>query len=204
MNVQEWIPGDERNLLIFGSYRGRRGEILASFTARKRLQYPPLVGTGIVVEALPVPEIEDASQALLESLGFFGVSEIEFKRDERDERLYLVEINPRHWDQHRLGTKVGVNLSEAAYRDATGQPVPAMTQASGRALWLAEQGLAYHVRRVVKRRAPVAQLLEVFGAPRTWAVFDFSDPRPFLSMLGIVRSMPKGASASVNRSAPQA
>ena len=54
VTVQEWIEGGEESLQIFGSCTPDH-EVKAFFTARKRLQYPPLAGTGIVVEALPLP-----------------------------------------------------------------------------------------------------------------------------------------------------
>src|SRR5690606_11435812 len=50
MLVQEWVPGGERNLLIFGSYCAAAGKPSAYFTARKRLQSPALSGDGTIVE----------------------------------------------------------------------------------------------------------------------------------------------------------
>ncbi|MFU8858770.1 MAG: hypothetical protein ACNA8S_17430, partial [Deferrisomatales bacterium] len=187
MTVQEWIPGGERSLLIFGSHCAAGGEPTAFFTARKRLQYPALLGTGIVVEALPLPELEAPSRALLKALDFHGISEIELKRHEGTGELHLIEVNPRHWDQHRLGTAVGVNLSEAAYRDATGQPPRPMPQQGKRALWVAEHGFARHAARALLGREPLGDLREVFGAKRTWGVLDPRDIRPFLAMLGLLR-----------------
>lgn len=183
--VQEWIEGGEGNLQIFGSYCGVDHEVLAFFTARKRLQYPPLSGTGIVVEALRLPDLEEPSRALLRALKFRGISEIEFKRDDRDGRLYLIEVNPRHWDQHGLGTAVGVNLSEALYRDTTGQPRRPMTQQEERVLWVAEAEYLRHVARCLTLRAPLVDVAMVLGSRRIFSVFDRGDLRPFASLLGL-------------------
>jgi predicted ATP-grasp superfamily ATP-dependent carboligase len=185
VSVQEWIEGGEEDLLIFGSVCSDRHEVLASFTARKRLQYPPLAGTGIVVEALPLPQLEKPSHDLLAAVKFRGISEIEYKRDRRTGKLYLIEINPRHWDQHGLGTQVGVNLSEALYRDATLQAPRAMQQGAERCLWIAEAEYARHLLRCLAGRAPLRDATLAFGARRTWTVFDRRDMRPFLSLLGI-------------------
>ncbi len=184
VTVQEWIEGNEEDLLIFGSYCDSDHRVLASFTARKRLQYPPLAGTGIVVEALPLPELIEPSVGLLRRVRFRGISEIEYKRDRRDGRIYLIEINPRHWDQHGLGTRVGVNLSEALYRDVTGQASVAMQQDPRSMLWIAEAEYARHVARCLAGRAPLRDLSLGCGAGRTWAVFDREDMGPFWSMLG--------------------
>jgi len=192
VTVQEWIEGGEHNLQIFGSYCTPEHEVAAFFTARKRLQYPPLAGTGIVVEALPLPELEEPSRALLRSLAFEGISEIEFKRDDRDGRLYLIEVNPRHWDQHGLGTAVGVNLSEALYRGVTGQPMRVMRQSTERVRWIAEAEYARHLARCVLGRAPWRDIGLAFGSRRTWSVLEREDLGPFLALLGM-RSARSGA-----------
>lgn len=185
ITVQEWVEGGEENLLVFGSYCGEDHEVAGYFTARKRLQYPPLAGTGIVVEALPLPRLEEPSRALLRALAFRGVSEIEYKLDDRDNALYLIEVNPRHWDQHGLGTAVGVNLSELLYRDVTGQPMRAMRQSTDRVRWIADAEYARHLARCLLGRAPWSDAGLAFGAPRTWAVYNPADPGPFLSLLGL-------------------
>ncbi len=180
VTVQEWVEGGESNLLIFGSHCSSAHEVSAFFTARKRLQYPPLIGTGIVVEAIPLPEIEEPSRRLLSALRFQGISEIEYKRDARTGQLYLIEVNPRHWDQHGLGTAVGVNLSEALYRDATGQEPRPMRQSTESRIWIAEAEYARHLARCLVGKAPWRDALLAFGAPRVWATFDWRDPRPLL------------------------
>ena len=45
------------------------------------------------------------------------------KRDTRDGKYRLMEVDARRWMWHSLGTACGVNLSLAAYyRDAIGEP----------------------------------------------------------------------------------
>lgn len=185
ITVQEWVQGDEENLLILGAYCNERSEIVCSFTARKRLQYPPLAGTGIVVEALPLPELLAPSVALLSALAFRGICEVEYKRDARDGQLYLIEVNPRHWDQHGLGTAVGVNLSEAMYRDLTGQPVRLMAQGQQTVLWIAEQEFAHRLLRSLRLHESWMDTRVVLGRARVWATYDSRDKGPFLSLLGL-------------------
>jgi len=189
--VQEWIEGDEKDLQIFGSVCNARHEVAAWFTARKRLQYPPLAGTGIVVEALPLPELEEPSRSLLRTLGFRGISEIEYKRDARDGRLYLIEINPRHWDQHGLGAAAGVNLSEALYRDVTAQRKRLMQQRPDSVLWIAEVEYARHLARCALGRAPWRDALLGMSGKRTWSLYDASDLQPVLARAGLRRKGPR-------------
>lgn len=183
-SLQEWIPGGEDALQIFGSCCGRDGAPKAFFTARKRLQYPALMGTGIVVEALPLPDLEQPSRRLLSALGLFGVSEIEYKRDPRSGRLVLIEINPRHWDQHRVGTMVGVNLSAAAYYDAIGEAVGTSRQGARRVKWIAEKEYAGQWWRCLRGMAPWTQTAAAAFGARTYAICDRHDLGPALAMLG--------------------
>ena len=69
---------------------------------------------------------------LLQELRYHGVSQVEFKRDPRDGRFCLMEVNARHWMWHSLAAASGVNLSLAAYRDVTGHPYMATRQVDGR------------------------------------------------------------------------
>jgi len=47
---------------------------------------------------------------------------VEVKRDPRDGRDYLIEVNPRSWLWISLATAAGVNIPLAAYLDAVGRP----------------------------------------------------------------------------------
>jgi predicted ATP-grasp superfamily ATP-dependent carboligase len=199
VSVQEYIPGPDSNLLIFGSYCRSGGEVRAFFTGRKLLQNPPLKGTGLIVEGVPIPEIVPASRQLLKALNFSGISEIEFKRHDRTGVPYLIEINPRHWDQHYLGTACGVNLSWEIYRDlaAPGTPPtrsddpPAPQQQAAPVRWIAERDLLFYALRGLRhrRRGLLSELANI-RAKRTYSVHDSSDPRPGnAQMRGLARDL---------------
>ena len=81
------------------------------------LQYPPEFGLGCIVRLEPNPDVERLGKRLLEALSFEGTAEVEFKRHIPSGEYRLIEVNPRHWDQHALGLTCGVNLAWIAYRD---------------------------------------------------------------------------------------
>ena len=122
--VQELIPGGDDALYTVGSYLTRDGRALGVFSGRKLRQTPPGIGTCRVGEAVWVPEAVDAALRLLRELEYFGLSQVEFKRDPRDGRFRLMEINPRLWQWHGLASACGVDLPRLAYEDLTG-PTPA-------------------------------------------------------------------------------
>jgi predicted ATP-grasp superfamily ATP-dependent carboligase len=123
--VQDFVPGGDDTLYTVGTYITRDGRALGVFSGRKLRQTPPGgVGTCRVGEAVWVEEAVDAALRLLKAFGYFGLSQIEFKRDPRDGRFKLMEINPRLWQWHGLASACGVDLPRIAYADLLGEPPP--------------------------------------------------------------------------------
>ena len=119
--VQELIPGGDDTLYTVGSYLSREGSPLGVFSGRKLRQTPPGIGTCRIGEAVWVQEAVDAALRLLQQFGYFGLSQVEFKRDPRDGRFKLMEINPRLWQWHGLASACGVDLPRLAYADLIGE-----------------------------------------------------------------------------------
>jgi D-aspartate ligase len=131
--VQEWIPGGDDTLWTVGSYLAADGEALGLFTGRKLRQTPREIGTARVAEARWLPELAADGLRLLRALTFHGISQVELKRDPRDGRYKLIEVNPRLWEWHGLATACGVDLPHIAYLDAIGErPPPASMNGDGR------------------------------------------------------------------------
>lgn len=127
--IQELIPGGDDELYTVGSYIAADGTVLGLFSGRKLRQTPPGVGTCRVGEAVWVDEAVSAAMRLLRAFSFHGLSQVEFKRDHRDGRYKLMEINPRLWQWHGLATALGVDFTRIAYLDLLGgRPPPATTE----------------------------------------------------------------------------
>jgi predicted ATP-grasp superfamily ATP-dependent carboligase len=125
--VQELIPGGDDTLYTIGSYVARDGRPLGVFSGRKLRQTPPGIGTCRVGEAVWVQDAVDSALRLLERFGYFGLSQVEFKRDPRDGKFKLMEINPRLWQWHGLAAACGIDLPRIAYADLVGAPPPTAT-----------------------------------------------------------------------------
>jgi len=143
--VQEWIPGSTRDIAIMGGYFGENSEALGYFCARKLVQEPDDFGTGCVVQHVPLQEIVQPSLRLCKSLGYRGMAEIEYKRDEKTGEYKLIEINTRHWDWHQLSHMSGVNLTRVAYSDLTGYKLDASTPVRTGGKWVVEDTLLLHL-----------------------------------------------------------
>ncbi|HXV77688.1 MAG TPA: hypothetical protein VD788_15345 [Candidatus Polarisedimenticolaceae bacterium] len=184
VQIEEYIPGPDSDLVIFGSYRNPATGVLACFTARKLIQYPSGSGTGVAVQSRRITEIEGPSKKLLDGLGYFGISEIEYKRDGRDGSYALIEMNPRHWDQHSLGAASGVNLSRALYRDLLGEPPGEAVQADREVVWLAEEGYFRSLLSNLRGGLyPWSLYAAALRGRKVFAVFDRHDLKPIVHLL---------------------
>jgi D-aspartate ligase len=129
--LQERVPGGDDALFTVGAYLDSSSRPLAVFTGHELRRHPHGSGSCLVGISRWDQELADAGIRLLEELRCWGVSQVEFERDARDGRYYLMGVNPRHWTWHSLATACGVNLSYAAYRDAIGRPFVAQRQVDG-------------------------------------------------------------------------
>ena len=131
--VQEWIPGDDGELWTVGSYLTSDGEELGVFTGRKLRQTPREIGTARVAEARWKPGLVEDALRLLRALRYHGISQVELKRDSRDGRHKLIEVNPRLWEWHGLAAACGVDFARIAYLDAVGErPAPTRMDGDGK------------------------------------------------------------------------
>jgi D-aspartate ligase len=189
VQVQEFVAGGDDTLVVFGSYRSPRDRKIRFFTGRKLLQYPSGVGSGIAVECAPNPEIVDFSKRLLEALDYVGMSEIEYKWDAKSATYKLVEINPRHWDQHSVGLRCNANLTRALVDDLWLGGAGEIRQSARPAVWIAEdrylRGLwdSMHARNTDWRMHR-----RIWRAAWVPAILSFTDPRPFVSLLRTLAS----------------
>lgn len=145
--VQEFIPGGDERLWTLGTYIAADGEVLVRFCGRKLRQTRHNMGSARIGEALWDDEVIEYGLEILRELEFHGIAQVECKRDPRDGRLKLIEVNPRLWQWHELSGLCGANVITAAYEDLVGtRPAPARSDGTGKR-WsitiMSEQGLAF-------------------------------------------------------------
>ncbi len=184
--VQEVITGPESDITLFAGYVGRDGRLRQAFTARKLRQYPPGFGSASLVLSAPCAETLALTGDFLGRIGFRGVCGAEFKRDPRDGRLKIIEINPRPTLWFQVSHDAGKRVVEAAVRDLAGDGVAADPPQSETVLWrygfkdLASA--AFYIRPPADFILPAPDVsLARAATRRSWPVFSGSDPRPALS-----------------------
>ena len=182
--VQEQIPGGDDRLIIAACYLDSHSRFLGGFNTQKLVQTPPGFGTGCIVQSADRPELFDRTIRLLQAMEFSGIAEVEYKWDERDNEYKLIEINPRPWDQHRLGLACGVDLVHLAYCDRAGLPHADVRPAFTPCKWVAEDALLLAALSLVRRReAGLGTLLRQARGKKMYAIWSVRDPLPFVMYL---------------------
>lgn len=115
--IQEIVPGPDENLITFLGYVSHDGQVLAGCVRKKLRQFPPAFGYCCLTESVNDPEIFDLSVKLLRSLDYRGIGCVEFKRDPRDGKPKLIEINTRAVRTSMLAIAAGVDFPRIAYQD---------------------------------------------------------------------------------------
>lgn len=113
--VQSLIIGPDENHFKYCAYRNRRGEIKAEFMLQKLIQFPIGFGIGAATKSVYDEQLLLQGRRLFESINYLGVGSAEFKLDERDGKLKLIELNPRYWQQNYQATACGVNFPLIQY-----------------------------------------------------------------------------------------
>ena len=119
--MQELIPGSDNNIFQYIAYVSQNGEFLLEFNYRKIHQNPIHFGFGSMVESVYYPDLMEAGRKFFKSINFRGVGAVEFKLDERDKKLKLIELNPRYVQQNALIDKCGMNIPLIDYLESTQQ-----------------------------------------------------------------------------------
>jgi D-aspartate ligase len=121
--VQELIPGGGQEQYAFCAFF-RGGEAVASMTVRRRRQHPSDFGcASTFVETMDLPELTGPSVRFLREIGYYGLVEMEYKRDPRDGEYKLLDVNARTWGYHTLGGSAGTDFAYLLFRDQVGSEV---------------------------------------------------------------------------------
>ncbi len=128
--VQEYVHGSDDQLYSLNAYLNPAGVLRAFFLGRKLRTCPAEFGMGSCVESAIDPEIIEIGTQIVKRMGYLGLANVQFKRDDRSHELKLLEINPRFNLWGYLGTRCGVNFPAQMYRDLTGSLAEEKPQAA--------------------------------------------------------------------------
>ncbi|VVB97353.1 D-alanine--D-alanine ligase [uncultured archaeon] len=114
--IQEFIKGKTYSSSALFNSNGQPRRICIQQGLRES---PPTGGTQIYTISTRQPEILECTIELLKALKWYGIAELDFILDDRDQRPKLLEINPRLYSSVCLPIAAGVDYPYLLYRLAT-------------------------------------------------------------------------------------
>jgi len=103
--VQEIIPGNSEQQYSACFFFDRTKPYVSLLAKRKR-QIPPDFGKATTfAETVYEPHVMDLAVSLLKCIRYWGLCEVEFKLDMRDNEYKLLEVNPRTWKWHSIANR---------------------------------------------------------------------------------------------------
>ena len=184
--IQSMIPGGGSQQFAYGAFF-KEGRALGSMVVRRARQHPPEFGrSSTYVETIELPLLEELSERFLRAVDYYGLVEMEYKFDPRDQLYKLLDVNGRTWGYHTLGFGAGVDFPLMLYADQVGEPVEPRRGRPG-VKW---------IRLVTDLPTGI---LEILGGRQNWrlylqsllgfdieSVFSWEDPFPGLVELALI------------------
>ncbi len=180
---QEYIPGDDTCLWSYHGLADEGGQVLTSFVGRKLRTYPVDNGESAFIELAHDESLADLGRFVATRLPLKGVFKMDFKKDPRTGRWYLLEINARFTLWHYLGARNGLNLMRATY-DYLIEGAQLETPRYGTGYRWLSLGLDFGAFRQLRARGDLGftRWLASFLLSRNiYNVFAWSDPAPWLA-----------------------
>jgi D-aspartate ligase len=186
LTFQDYIPGDDRQLLSFHGVADENGELLASFIGRKIRTVPALTGASTFLELAHDEALTAFGREVVARAPLKGVFKIDVKRNERDGSFRVLEVNARYTLWHHLGARNGINLCQAAYDYLVDgkRPAPSSYRTTWRWLYFR---LDYHAYRDLASRGELSfwgWALSLLLSRNVYHLFSWDDPGPMLSRCG--------------------
>jgi predicted ATP-grasp superfamily ATP-dependent carboligase len=186
----EKILGPDSRCCSYYTYLDEEGNALFDFTKRIIRRYPKNMGVASYHITDHVDEVRELSLKLFRQVGLQGLATAEFKYDERDRQLKLIECNARFTASNSLVARAGYDLGSFVYNRVVGLPQePLRNFRTGLRHWdpLRDFRAFLELRKVGEMS--FQQWLSSIMHPTSIAYFSWRDPIPSLFRLWNVSKM---------------
>jgi predicted ATP-grasp superfamily ATP-dependent carboligase len=179
--IMDLIPGPDSLFYNYSAYLDRRGEPLAEFPMRKLRKDPPFFGVCRVAETSSSQKLREPTIEILRRIGWQGMANAEYKLDPRDGRYRLMEINGRCFLMHGLARRAGINYPLLSWLECAGDKELSVRPNGWQGVWLhLKADLTYALLFHRTERLGLRDYLCPYSRPKTFAVWDRGDPKPFV------------------------
>ena len=175
MVAQEYIPGGDDAMCEVCTYSDADGKLRAISLAQTVLEEyrPDRIGNSAAVITRYDEELYDLVKDFLEGIGYVGFTNIDMKRDPRDGRTVLFEINPR---MSRMGFYVraaGYNIMKTFIDDVVYDHREPCVYVKEKALW---RNVPISVLKKYIRKEPIrSEVLDLINKNKCEYVLECKD-----------------------------
>jgi len=184
--IQERIPGlPDSNFnarIIMNSHQ----KPVVMFTDKKIRQHPLFFGVGTYRESVYAPEIMELGLRFLRTIKYHGMAYLEFKKDPRDGKTKLIEVNPRLGMGVSLPKACGVDLTYTLYNTALGIQHESYRNFKTGIRWIYlkhDLWTIYRNRDLLPWGKTIKDVIANSGRTKAFAYFSIKDPIPFFLSL---------------------
>ncbi len=183
--LQEWVAGEDSNIVFVMQYYDASSEPLISFVGKKIRQWMPETGGSASATMTRDDEALQAATTFFRSVGMRGICSMEFKRSAKDGRLSMIEPTTcRANYQEGAAVANGYNIPYAMYCAAAGLPRYQPRPVSRPVVWLHAgsdyQSALYYIER---GRLTRSEWLRSLAGPKEYAIYTPADRGPFLELV---------------------
>jgi D-aspartate ligase len=184
--VQDFIPGGPKNLYSYCPFF-KHGKAITGVGARRARQHPMDFGhASTYVELVDIPELKNLAEKFLGLIDYYGIAEVEFMQDPRDNQFKLIEVNPRVWGWHTIAIAAGIDLPYLLYLDMIGEEVdiPLTTK---QVKWIRlSTDVPTVFLEIAKGRMRISEYLASMRGEKVDAVLAVDDPLPFVAEVALI------------------
>ena len=134
--LQSIVTGPDSNIVDVFAYLSEKSEPLVTFVARKLRQHPNNFGVGTCKESMHDQGLLETGLRFFREINYVGPGVLEFKRDDRDGKYKMLELNARFNHSNIQATYAGVNLPLLQYMHLTEQSMEKSRDYKDGVIWL--------------------------------------------------------------------
>jgi predicted ATP-grasp superfamily ATP-dependent carboligase len=182
--IQKIIQGPPTNSYQLEGYYDKNFLPKVLF-ARQRIRiWPPDFGNTSLCVSIPIKKLSKEKSAInkfIKKIGYSGLMSAEYKKDEKDGKLKLLEINARVWWHIWLSQKCGADIVYLSYLDAIGEKVNYNEEyeTNIKSLYLIQDILS-SINMIKNKKINFKDWLSSYTGPIQFSYFSIGDLNPFL------------------------
>lgn len=176
--IQEFLAGGPKYLYSYGVFAAD-GDSKVSLIANRIRQNPMDFGNSTTFAiTCYIPQIEEQSKHLLQMVKYFGLGEVEWMYDPKDEEFKFLEINTRAWKWHTISNQLGFSFIGAMidYFNGVSVEISRDTKPVGWVERLTDWTVA--AKEIIHGRMKFSYIKESYKIKKENAVWKWTDPLP--------------------------